>query len=75
MIRRVSRYCCQCGVSMKVLTDTDIVRIEERICLEVSCPTCGQKQLIYAHRIIKIAIDISGKKTNLLVDGDGGRNN
>ena len=58
MIYGVSRYRCKCGVSLQVLTETDKSRIDEAIRLEVACPKCLEKQVIYAHRITKIDIDL-----------------
>jgi DNA-directed RNA polymerase subunit M/transcription elongation factor TFIIS len=64
MIKGTSRYLCECGVSLQVLTETDKARIAEEIRLYVSCPKCKEKQVIYAHHITKIAIELPAKAQN-----------
>jgi hypothetical protein len=64
MIPGVSHYRCKCGLSLQVLTETDKSRIDERTLLEVACPKCQEKQVIYAHRITKIEVDLPSKKQN-----------
>lgn len=61
MISGISNYHCKCGVRVQVLTETDKARICEDILMEVACPKCSEKQAIYAHRIIKISIDVTAK--------------
>ena len=50
---RVSLWRCKCGVNVKVATETDRTTINERFKLEVACPNCGDKQLVYAHRVVQ----------------------
>jgi hypothetical protein len=57
MITGVSRWRCKCGISIKVLTETDKARINEGTRIEVDCPKCGDKQLIYAHRVIEVTAE------------------
>ncbi len=54
MIKGVSTWRCKCGVSVKVVTETDKAQINEGIRVEAACPKCGDKQTIYAHRIIAV---------------------
>jgi hypothetical protein len=61
MILGVYHYRCKCGVRLKVLTETDNSRIDERIPLEVPCPKCEEKQVINAHRITKIEVELPAK--------------
>jgi len=57
MISGVARWRCKCGVSIKVVTETDRARINEGVRVEVGCPACGDKQLIYAHRVIEVSTE------------------
>jgi hypothetical protein len=57
MISSVSRWRCKCGVSIKAITETDKARIDDNVRLEVACPKCGDKQLVYAHRIIEVTAE------------------
>jgi hypothetical protein len=52
MIKGVATWRCKCGASVKVITETDKGRINDGIRLEAACPNCGDKQIIFAHRII-----------------------
>ena len=58
MILGVYQYRCKCGVRLQVSTETDKSRIDEGILLEVPCPNCQKKQIISAHRITKIDVDL-----------------
>ena len=57
VISGVSRWRCKCGVSIKVLTETERARIDKDIRNEVACPKCGERQVIYAHRVSSITIE------------------
>jgi len=57
MITGVSRWRCRCGASVKVVTETDKARINEGCRLEVGCPKCGDRQMIYAHRVIHVTTE------------------
>ena len=61
MISGISRYRCKCGVSIQVVSETDKARIDQGIRLEVECPECKENQVIYAHRITKIAVELPAK--------------
>src|SRR5262249_53884191 len=54
MITSVAVWRCECGVTIKVVTETDRARIAEIDHLTASCPNCGDEQLVYAHRIISV---------------------
>jgi hypothetical protein len=66
MISGISYYRCKCGVRIQVLTETDKAQIGDGIFLEVACPKCAEKQAIYAHRILKIAIDVPARSQSFL---------
>jgi hypothetical protein len=57
-------YRCKCGVGLEVLTETDKTRIDEDIHLEVACPKCQEKQVINAHRITKIEVELPAQNQN-----------
>ena len=57
MISSVARWRCKCDASIKAITETDKARINENVRLEVVCPKCGDKQLVYAHRIIEVTAE------------------
>ena len=57
MITGVARWRCKCGVSIKVVTETDKTRINENVSIEAACPKCKDRQVIYAHRIIEISTE------------------
>jgi ribosomal protein S27E len=59
MITDVSLWRCNCGVNIKVVTETDRATINEGFKLEVACPNCGDKQLVYAHRIVQVTTEKS----------------
>ncbi len=63
MISGISNYRCKCGVRVQVFTETDKARIATDVLIEVVCPKCTEKQAIYAHRIIKISIEVPAKGT------------
>ncbi len=55
MITGVATWRCKCGVTVKVITELDPSRvIEDRH--EAQCPNCGDKQIVYAHRIIEVTM-------------------
>ena len=56
MIKGVATWHCKCGVTVKVLTETDRARINEDIRHEAQCPNCGDKQIVYAHRILQVTM-------------------
>ena len=64
VIKGVFRYRCKCGVNLQVLTETDRARIDEGIRLEITCPKCQEKQVIYAYRITKMTIELPAKNQN-----------
>jgi hypothetical protein len=57
MISSVARWRCKCGVSIKAVTETDKLHIDDNVRIEVTCPKCGDKQPIYAHRIIEVTTE------------------
>jgi hypothetical protein len=57
MISGVARWRCKCGVSVKAVTETDKVRINENVRIDAVCPKCGDRQPIYAHHIIEITTE------------------
>lgn len=57
MITSVARWRCRCGASVKVTTETDKARINENVRREAACPKCGDKQQVYAHRIIEVTAE------------------
>jgi len=56
MIEGVARWNCKCGITVKVITETDPERINEDIRHEAQCPNCGDKQIVYAHRIVEVTM-------------------
>jgi hypothetical protein len=56
MINGVATWRCKCGVTVKVITETDRTRINEDIRHEAQCPSCGDKQIVYAHRIVEVTV-------------------
>jgi hypothetical protein len=63
MINGVASWHCKCGVTVKVITETDRTRINEDIRHEPQCPNCGDKQIVYAHRVLKVAMYIDETET------------
>jgi hypothetical protein len=59
MISGVARWRCKCGVSIKVVTETDGDRIDDGVRVEVTCPKCGHRQVIDAHRVRTITTEES----------------
>jgi hypothetical protein len=57
MISSIACWRCKCGVSIKAITETDKAGINDNVRVEVACPECGDKQLIYAHRIIEVSAE------------------
>ena len=57
MITSVATWRCKCGVTIKVVTETDRARSEEHARVAVSCPKCGDEQSLYAHRIVSITTE------------------
>jgi hypothetical protein len=57
MISSVACWRCKCGASVKAVTEIDKTRIKDNVRLEVACPKCGDKQLVYAHRIIEVTAE------------------
>jgi hypothetical protein len=56
MTNGVAKWRCKCGVTVKVITETDGTRINEDIRREAQCPNCGDKQIVYAHRIVSVTM-------------------
>jgi hypothetical protein len=56
MINGVATWLCKCGVTVKAITETDRARINEDIRHKAQCPNCGDEQIVYAHRILKITM-------------------
>jgi predicted RNA-binding Zn-ribbon protein involved in translation (DUF1610 family) len=56
MIKGASTWRCKCGVTVKVITESDSARINEDIRHEAKCPNCGDKQIVYAHRILEVTM-------------------
>jgi len=56
MIKGAATWRCKCGVTVKVITETDDTRINEDIRREAQCPNCGDKQIVYAHRIVSVTM-------------------
>ena len=54
MITRVATWRCKCGVTVRVVTETDRARIADVERLTAACPTCGDKQIVLAHTILSI---------------------
>jgi ribosomal protein S27E len=63
MIKGVSQWRCKCGVTVKVLTETDRGTINEGFNLEVACPNCGDRQHIYAHRAVQVTTEAPDEVT------------
>jgi len=57
MIRDIVNWRCKCGADIKVVTETDRTEIEYHIRITVSCPNCGERRLIYAHRIVEVSAE------------------
>jgi len=60
MIKGIATWRCKCGVNVKVITETDRTRINEAVRQEVQCPHCGDRQIVYAHRILEVTMYIDG---------------
>ena len=59
MIKGVATWHCKCGVAVKVITETDETDrtgMNEDIRHEAQCPNCGDKQIVYAHRIREVTM-------------------
>jgi hypothetical protein len=56
MIKGAATWRCKCGVTVKAITETDDTRINEDIRREAQCPNCGDKQTVYAHRIVNVTM-------------------
>jgi ribosomal protein S27E len=56
MITGVATWRCKCGVSVKVVTETDRANSNPDR-LIASCPNCKDEQAVYAHRIISVTVD------------------
>jgi hypothetical protein len=59
MIKGVATWRCKCGHRVKVITETDRSRIADVDRLPAACPNCGDKQIIYAHRILSVKTEDS----------------
>jgi hypothetical protein len=60
MITGVAAWRCTCGVSVKVVTETDRGTFSDPDRLMAACPNCKDKQVIHAHRIISVTVNTSG---------------
>jgi len=58
MVKGFATWRCKCGVTVKVITETDRVRINQGVRHEAQCPNCGDKQMVYAHRILQVTMYI-----------------
>jgi hypothetical protein len=56
MIKGFATWRCKCGVTVKVITETDRARINEDLRREAQCPNCGDGQIVYAHRVLKVTM-------------------
>jgi len=52
MITTVSTWRCKCGLRVKVVSELKRENGGEK--LMVACPNCGDKELIYADRIVSV---------------------
>jgi hypothetical protein len=59
MITGVAIWICNCGLRLKVVTETDKANIDRLDRVIVTCPKCSAEQPLYAHRIISVTIDRS----------------
>jgi hypothetical protein len=60
MIKGFATWRCKCGVNVKVITETDRTRISEDVRHEAQCPNCGDRQIVYAHRVLEVTMYIDG---------------
>jgi hypothetical protein len=58
MINTIASWKCKCGVRVKVVSETDRSRPSEKI--TVSCPDCGDQQIIDTHRIVSVTAEYGG---------------
>jgi len=65
MIRGVATWRCKCGVTVKVITETDRARINEDVRHEAQCPNCGDRQIVYAHRILAVTMYNDGTAASI----------
>jgi len=59
MITSVAMWRCQCGKSVKAVTEIDRARISEVERILADCPECGNQQALYAHRIVTVSCEKS----------------
>ena len=64
-LRGVATWRCKCGVTVKVITETDRARINEDIRHEAQCPNCGDRQIVYAHRILAVTMYNDGTAASI----------
>jgi hypothetical protein len=58
MITGVSIWRCSCGLTMKVITETDRTRMtESREKLTALCPNCHAEHVVNAHRIVSLTTE------------------
>src|SRR5262249_8153792 len=57
MITGVAAWRCKCGVSVKVVTETDRGMSSDPDRLIAACPNCKDEQVIHAHRIISVTVN------------------
>jgi hypothetical protein len=53
MIATIATWRCRCGTLVKVKAEVDRNR-PITYTVPASCPTCGDQQAIYAHRIVEV---------------------
>jgi ribosomal protein S27E len=51
-MQKVSTWRCKCGVRIKVVTEHDPKTPGDKI--EVKCPSCGDKQMVYGSKVISL---------------------
>ena len=56
MIMTVATWRCKCGARLKVVAEIEKERPISAT-VPASCPDCGDKQAIYAHRIVALSVE------------------
>ena len=57
MITSVATWRCKCGETVKVVTETDRARIADVERLTAACPSCGDKPIVLAHKILSVSAE------------------
>ena len=55
MITTVATWLCKCGLRIKAIGETD--RSKPTTKVVAACPSCGDKQDVYAHRIVSVTCE------------------